>query len=71
MRPLERGHEVHARTQGRYRGTRDYAEAGLARRVSLAPGAALEVSGRLHRIERSCEYSYRVTSVIRLGWRLR
>ncbi len=55
----------------RYRGTRDYAEAGLARRFSLAPGAAVEVSGRLHRVEKYYEYSYRVSSIIDLGWKLR
>ena len=55
----------------RYRGTRDYAEAGLARRVLLANGASFEVSGRFHRIERFYEYSYRVTSTLNLGWKLR
>ena len=34
-----------------YGGIRDYAEAGLARRFKLAAEAALEVSGRVHRIE--------------------
>lgn len=47
----------------RYGGTRDYAETGLARRFTLAPGAALEVSGRLHRTERFHEYSYRVIAI--------
>jgi hypothetical protein len=47
----------------RYGGTRDYAEAGLARRFKVAPGAALEVSGRLHRTERFYEYSYRVLAM--------
>ena len=47
----------------RYGGTRDYAEAGLARRFEVAPGAALEVSGRLHRTERFYEYSYRVIAI--------
>jgi hypothetical protein len=55
----------------RYGGIRDYAETGLTRRFTLAPGAMLEVSGRLHRTERSYEYSYRVVSIASLGWRLR
>ncbi|HYT66311.1 MAG TPA: hypothetical protein VEL51_07845 [Vicinamibacterales bacterium] len=54
-----------------YRGTRDYAEAGLARRFTVAPGAVIEVSGRLHRTERYYEYSYRVLSVASLKWKLR
>jgi hypothetical protein len=55
----------------RYRGTRDYAEAGLSRRFSLAPNAAIDVSGRLHRVENQYEYSYRVVSVVNVGWRVR
>jgi hypothetical protein len=55
----------------RYRGTRDYAEAGLARSFRLAPGAVFEVSGRLHRTEGYYEYSYRIVSVISLAWPLR
>ena len=39
----------------RYHGTRDYAEVGLSRHLQLAPAAGLEVSGRLHRIERHYE----------------
>jgi len=54
-----------------YGGTRDYSEVGLARRVTLAPGAVFEVSGRFHRTERYYEYSYRVVSVIALRWKLR
>jgi hypothetical protein len=52
----------------RYKGTRDYAEAGLARRFQLAPSAWFEVSGRLHRIEHFYEYSYRVLSAVSLRW---
>ena len=59
------------RDGSRYRGIRDYAEAGLARRFRLAPGAMIEVSGRFHRTERHYEYSYRVLSIASLGWRLR
>lgn len=55
----------------RYRGTRDYAEAGLSRRFTLAPRAVLDVSGRFHRIEDHYEYSYRVVSVISVGWKVR
>ena len=47
----------------RYGGTRDYAEAGVARRIDVAPGAAVEVSGRVHRTERFYEYSYRVIAI--------
>lgn len=54
-----------------YRGVRDYAEAGLARRFTLAPGAAIEVSGRLHRTEQHYEYSYRVLSAASLRWPLK
>jgi hypothetical protein len=59
------------RDGSRYRGTRDYAEAGVSRRFSLAPAASLEVSGRVHRVENHYEYSYRVVSVIGVGWRVR
>ncbi len=55
----------------RYNGIRDYAETGLTRRFTLAPGAVIEVSGRFHRTERSYEYSYRVVSIASLGWKLR
>lgn len=60
------------RRDGRfYRGTRDYAEAGLSRRFTLAPGASAEVSGRLHRTERHYEYSFRILSAASLRWALR
>jgi hypothetical protein len=55
----------------RYRGTRDYAEVGAARRFVLAPAASLEVSARLHRVEGYYEYSYRVTSTINVLTRIR
>jgi hypothetical protein len=60
-----------ARSGERYRGTRDYAEAGLTRRFTLAPAAVLDVSGRLHRVEGRYEYSYRILSVVSAAWRLR
>jgi hypothetical protein len=54
----------------RYRGTRDYAEAGLTRRFALAPAAVLEVSGRFHRVEHHYEYSYRFVSIVSPSWRI-
>jgi len=54
----------------RYGGTRDYAEAGLARRLQVAPGAVIEVSGRAHRTERYYEYSYRVIAIVSFAKRL-
>ena len=59
------------RDGSRYGGIRDYAEAGVARRFQLAPGAAIEISGRFHRTERYYEYSYRVLSIASLEWKLR
>ena len=54
-----------------YRGTRDYSEAGLTRRFTLAPTAILDVSGRVHRIENHYEYSFRVKSVVSSFWVIR
>jgi hypothetical protein len=59
------------RDGSRYRGTRDYAELGASRRFQLAPAASLEVSGRVHRVERYYDYSYRVTSTVNVAMRLR
>ena len=53
-----------------YRGIRDYAEAGLARRFKLADTAFLEASARLHRVENHYEYSYRVLSVVSPAWKI-
>ncbi|HEY7448209.1 MAG TPA: hypothetical protein VH702_08670 [Vicinamibacterales bacterium] len=53
----------------RYRGTRDYAEIGLAKRFKLAPSAILEAAGRFHRIETHYEYSYRILSIVSPSWR--
>jgi hypothetical protein len=58
------------RSGERYRGTRDYAEAGLTRRFTLAPAAVLDVSGRLHRVEGRYEYSYRILSVVSAAWKV-
>jgi hypothetical protein len=55
----------------RYRGTRDYAEIGLAKRFKLAPTAVLEAAGRLHRTEGHYEYSYRILSIVSPSLRLR
>ena len=55
----------------RYRGVRDYAEAGLTRSFALAPGARLEASFRMHRVERHYEYSYRVLAVASVRGRVR
>jgi hypothetical protein len=47
----------------RWGGIRDYAEAGVTRVFRPADHVAIEVSGRLHRVERHYEYSYRVLAV--------
>jgi len=51
-----------------YVGTRDYAETGLTRTFRPAAGVLIEASGRLHRIERHYEYSFRIvgTAVLSL-----
>jgi hypothetical protein len=55
----------------RYRGTRDYSEAGLTRRFTLARAAVLDASGRLHRVEGRYEYSFRILSVVSASWSIR
>ena len=60
-----------ARSGERYRGIRDYSEAGLSRRFMLARAAAIDVSGRLHRVEGRYEYSYRVASIVSAFWKIR
>lgn len=52
-----------------YGGIRDYAEAGLTRRFHPAPQVRVEVSGRLHRVERHYGYSYRVLAVTSARWK--
>jgi hypothetical protein len=59
------------RNGSRYRGIRDYAEAGLARSFTPTPGVVFEASGRLHRVEKHYEYSYRLLCIARLNWRIR
>lgn len=56
----------------RWRGVRDYAEAGFTRTFTLAPAALLEASFRYHRIEPPhYEYSYRVLAVVNAKARLK
>ena len=52
----------------RYRGIRDYAEGGLTRTLRLADTARVEVSARLHHVEKHLEYSYRVIGVASVDW---
>jgi hypothetical protein len=58
------------RDGSRYRGVRDYAEAGLTRTFELAPRSLLEVSARWHRVENDYEYSFRILAIARLRRRL-
>ena len=53
-----------ARSGNGYRGTRDYSEAGLTRRFTLARAAVLDVSGRLHHVEGRSELSFRILSAV-------
>jgi hypothetical protein len=54
-----------------YRQIRDYAEAGLARLFEPADGVRLEVSARVHRVEKHYGYSYRVVAVTAMRWIVR
>jgi hypothetical protein len=54
-----------------WRGTRDYAEAGLTRTFLPVPDVLLEVSGRLHRIEKQYEYSFRILARAAVSLKLR
>jgi hypothetical protein len=54
------------RDGSRYRGVRDYSEAGIARTFRPASGVTLEASARVHRIEGHYEYSYRIIGVTTL-----
>ena len=51
-----------------YRNVRDYAETGVTRLFLPAPGVRLEVSARLHRVEKDYGYSYRVVAVTSMRW---
>jgi hypothetical protein len=55
----------------RYRSTRDYSEIGLTRTLKPAPTVLLEASGRLHRVEKHYEYSFRILATVSVGVRLR
>ena len=55
----------------RWRGVRDYSEAGLTRTFDVAPGVRCEASARIHRVERHYEYSYRILGIVRVAHRIR
>jgi hypothetical protein len=55
----------------RWRGIRDYAEAGFTKTFDLAPGTLIEVSFRYHRIEDHYEYSYRVLGIAHVSARVK
>ncbi len=55
----------------RYRGIRDYAEAGITKSFDVARASRLEASFRVHRVERHYEYSYRVLGVVRVRARVK
>lgn len=55
----------------RWRGIRDYAEAGVARTFQVAPDVILQAAARVHRVERHYEYSYRILASTKLQWRVR
>jgi hypothetical protein len=59
------------RDGSRYRGVRDYAEAGLTRSFRPAPDVRIEASARAHRTERFYEYSYRLLAVVAVRARVR
>ncbi|HXW04916.1 MAG TPA: hypothetical protein VD833_06785 [Vicinamibacterales bacterium] len=59
------------RDGSRYRGVRDYAEAGVTRTFRPAAGVRLEASARIHRVEDHYEYSYRIVGVATARVRLR
>lgn len=54
----------------RYRGVRDYSEAGLTRTFRPADRVTIHASGRVHRTERHYEYSYRILAVTSLDWKM-
>jgi hypothetical protein len=55
----------------RWRGIRDYAEAGVTRTFVPVSGTVLEASFRYHRIEDRYEYSYRVLARVHVAGRIR
>jgi hypothetical protein len=59
-----------ARRDGtRFRTVRDYGELGLTRHFRPAPGIHLFAAVRLHRVETSYEYSYRIVGRVRVRHR--
>jgi hypothetical protein len=52
-------------------GTRDYAEAGVTRTFEPVTNVLLEASGRVHRIEKQYEYSFRILARTALSLKLR
>jgi hypothetical protein len=54
-----------------WQGTRDYSEAGVTRTFLPVADVLLEVSGRLHRIERHYEYSFRILATASVAMKLR
>jgi hypothetical protein len=59
------------RSGSRYRGTRDYSEAGLTRIFRPDSRVTIHASGRIHRVERHYEYSYRILGVVDAAWKVR
>jgi hypothetical protein len=55
----------------RYGPTRDYSEAGLARRFSPAQEVIVDVSYRVHRVEGNYDYSFRIIANANLVWKLK
>ncbi len=55
----------------RYRGTRDYSEAGLTRIFRPASGVAVHASARFHRTEKHYEYSYRILAAVGTEWKVK
>jgi hypothetical protein len=59
------------RSGSRYRGIRDYSEAGLTRIFKPDSRVAVHASARIHRIEKHYEYSYRILGVVDASWSVR
>lgn len=59
------------RDGSRWRGVRDYAEAGVTRSFEPAPAVRVEASARAHRTERYYEYSFRVLAAVAVRARVR
>lgn len=59
------------RDGSRYRGMRDYSEAGLTRIFRPDSRVSLHASARIHRTERHYEYSYRILGVVNASWKVK